>query len=286
MVDRKSYVPPFQVGHPLEGACVGQVMESKTDKFKAGDFVTGMLGWREYYVSDGAGLTQVPPGPAPLTSYLGVMGMPGLTAYAGLLQVGRPSECETVFVSAAAGAVGSIVCQLAKLKGCKVVGSAGSDQKVAWLLEEAGIDAAFNYSKVDRLTAELHRHCPDGIDLYFENVGGDHLQAALSHMKVHGRIILCGLISQYNAAEPAAGPNNLFNVIVKRLTIQGILVTDHFDKLPQFTQDMGRWLAEGRIKWKETVVEGLENAPQAFIGLFRGENLGKMIVKIGPDPAA
>ena len=219
-----------------------------------------------------------------MTSYLGVLGMPGLTAYAGLLEVGRPKAGETVFVSAAGGAVGSIVCQLAKIRGCTVVGSAGSDHKVAWLLEEAGIDAAFNYKKIDRVTTELRRCCPDGIDLYFENVGGEHLQAALSHMKVHGRIILCGLISQYNAAEPVAGPSNLFNVIVKRLSIQGILVRDHFDKLPQFTRDMGRWLAEGRIKWKETVVEGLENAPQAFIGLFRGENLGKMIVKIGPDP--
>ena len=283
MHDRKSYVPPFQLNMPLDGGCVGRVIESKKGPFQVGDCVLGMLGWREYFISDGQGLVKVDPGIAPIQSYLGTVGMPGLTAYAGLLHIGKPVEGETVFVSAASGAVGSVVCQIAKLKGCHVVGSAGSDEKVSWLLNEAGVDAAFNYKTVGDVIAEVGKHFPKGIDVYFENVGGVHLEAALEHMNTHGRIVLCGMISMYNATQPVPGPTNLAYIIIKQLTMQGFIVTDHFDKMQQFYADMGKWIAEGKIKWKETVVDGIENAPKAFIGLFKGENFGKMIVNIGPD---
>ena len=281
MVDRKSYVPPFQLNQPLDGGCVGRVVESNIDQFQVGDFVLGRSGWREYFISNGTGLVKIDPNVAPIQAYLGTVGMPGLTAYVGLLDIGKPKEGETVFVSAAAGAVGSIVCQIAKLKGCKVLGSAGSDEKVSWLLEEAGVDAAFNYKKVDNIIAEVGKQCPKGIDVYFENVGGVHLQAALEHMNTYGRVVMCGAISMYNATKPVPGPPNLFYATSKQLTLQGFIVSDHLAKLPQFYADMGKWLADSQIKWKETIVEGLENAPQAFIGLFTGNNFGKMIVKVG-----
>jgi NADPH-dependent curcumin reductase CurA len=281
MVDRKSYLPPFQLNQPLEGGCVGRVVESKNEQFKGGDFVLGRLGWREYFVSDGKGLIKVDPALAPVQAYLGTLGMPGLTAYVGLLDIGKPKEGETVFVSAASGAVGSIVCQIARIKGCRVVGSAGSDEKVTWLLEEAGVDAAFNYKKVDNIIAEVGKQCPKGIDVYYENVGGIHLQAALEHMNKFGRIVMCGMIATYNATNSVPGPSNLAYIIGKQLTLQGFIVGTHLAKSQQFYADMGKWIAEGKIKWKETIVEGLENAPRAFIGLFNGENLGKMIVKVG-----
>jgi len=281
MVNRKSYVPPVQLNQPLEGGCVGRVVDSKNKQFQVGDFVLGMLGWRENFISDGTGLLKIDPKIAPIQAYLGTLGMPGLTAYVGLLDIGRPKEGETVFVSAASGAVGSIVCQIAKIKGCRVVGSAGSDEKVSWLLEEVGVDAPFNYKKVDNVIAEVGKHCPKGIDVYYENVGGVHLEAALEHMNKFGRIVMCGMIAIYNATDPVPGPPNLAYIIGKQLTMQGFIVSDHFDKLAQFYTDMGKWIAEGKIKWRETIVEGLENAPQALIGLFKGANFGKMIVKVG-----
>jgi len=284
MYDRKSYVPPFQLGQPLDGSCVGRVLESDNEQFQAGDFVISMQGWREYFISDGAGLMKIDPNLAPIQAYLGTLGMPGLTAYYGLLEIGKPREGETVFVSAASGAVGSIVCQISKLKGCHVVGSAGSDEKVAWLLEKAGVDAAFNYKKTDDIIAEVGRQCPQGIDVYYENVGGVHLEAALEHMNKFGRIVMCGMIDIYNATAPVPGPSNLIYIIGKQLTMQGFIVSDHFDMLMQFYGDLGKWIAEGKITWEETIVDGLENAPGAFLGLFKGENLGKMIVKVGPAP--
>jgi len=281
MYDRKSYVPPFQLNQPLEGGCVGRVVESKNEQFKAGDFVLGMLGWREFFISQGSGITKIDPDLAPIQTYLGALGMPGLTAYVGLLDIGNPKAGETVFVSAASGAVGSIVCQIARLKGCHTVGSAGSDQKIFWLREEAGVDSAFNYKKVDNIIAEVGKHCSKGIDVYFENVGGVHLQAALEHMNTFGRLVMCGAISRYNDTEPVPGPSNLFYITSKQLTMRGFIVRDHMSRLPQFYADMAKWIAEGKIKWKETIVEGLENAPRAFIGLFKGDNFGKMIVKVG-----
>jgi len=280
MYDRKSYVPPFQLGKPLEGGSVGRVIESKNGAFNVGDYVLSMLGWREYFVSGGDGLTKIDPSLAPVQAYLGAVGMTGLTAYVGLLHIGKLKEGQTVFVSAAAGAVGSMVCQIAKLKGCYVVGSAGSDEKIAWLVEEAGIDAAFNYKTTEDVIAEVGRHFPKGIDVYFENVGGVHLEAAFEHMNPYGRIVMCGVISQYNAVKPVPGPARLPYIISKKLTVKGFIVMDHFDKLEQFYKDMGKWLTEGKIKWKETIIDGIENAPEAFIGLFKGENIGKMIVKL------
>jgi len=281
----ESYTASYQIDEPLTGGCVGQVVAGQHDRFKVGDYVMSFLGWREYFVSDGSNLNLIDPRLAPIQAYLGVLGMPGLTAYVGLLDIGRLKAGETVFVSAAAGAVGAVACQIAKLKGCRVIGSAGSPAKIAWLLEEAGVDAAFNYRAVTDLTAELGRAAPEGIDVYFENVGGTHLEAALQHMNNYGRISVCGMISQYNATTPEPAPRNLGLVIGKRLTLQGFIVSDHADRQPQFFADMAQWLATGQIKWQETVVEGIEHAPQALIGLFKGENVGKMLVKLGPSPA-
>ena len=280
MIDRKSYIPPFQVGQALEGGSVGEVLESNHGQFQTGDVVVSFLGWREYFVSDGVGLTKIDPGETPVQAYLGTLGMPGLTAYCGLLDIGKPVAGETVFVSAASGAVGSIVAQIARIKGCKVVGSAGSDEKVAWLKETAGARDAFNYKTAVDLVETVGRLCPDGIDVYYENVGGLHLEAALEHMNTGGRIVMCGLIDQYNATEPPAGPSNLGYVISKKLRMQGFIVMDYMDRLPQFYADMGKWIADGAIQWKETVMEGIEQAPAAFIGLFEGRNFGKMVVKL------
>jgi NADPH-dependent curcumin reductase CurA len=285
MMDRKSYTAPFAVGKALDGGSVGQVVESRHDGFAAGDYVCGFAGggWREYYVSDGAMVQKVDPQLAPLQSYLGVMGMPGMTAYTSLLRIGAPQSGETVFVSAAAGAVGSVVGQIAKLKGCRVVGSVGSDDKVRWLLDEARIDAAVNYRTCGDLLAAVSKACPTGIDIYYENVGGEHLEVALELMNKNGRLVMCGMISMYNSVEPPPGPRNLIYVVSKSLKMQGFIVSDFLDMAPQFFADMGGWIAAGKIKWQETVLDGIEQAPQAFIGLFKGENIGKMLVRLGPD---
>lgn len=281
MSEAKSYVAPFELDKPMEGGCVGQIVSSGLPGFNRGDYVLGSKGWREYYVSDGKDLTRIDPGLAPIQSYLGPLGMPGLTGYAGLLEIGRPSAGDTVFVSAASGAVGSIVAQIARIKGCRVIGSAGSDEKVDWLLKTAGIDAAINYKRAEDLNRALRKVCPEGIDIYFDNVGGKHLEAALFGMKPLGRIVLCGMISLYNATRMEPGPPNLVLAVAKRLTLKGFIVSDYEHLRAQFYLDMSRWISEGGIKWKETVVEGIENAPEAMIGLFRGENLGKMLVKVG-----
>ncbi len=280
MYDRDSYIPGFQIGKTISGGSVGKIVQSKSEQYQVGDYVLNFSGWREYFVSDGMGLTKVDPAIAPVQSFLGALGMPGMTAYVGLLNIGRPKENETVYVSAASGAVGSIVCQIAKLKGCKVVGSAGSDKKVDWLLDTIGVDGAFNYKKVENLTTELQQQCPNGIDVYFENVGGEHLEAVFTNMNPFGRIPVCGMISQYNNTKPQPGPSNLGNIIGKRLLLQGFIVSDHNDQLPQFQSDMVKWLKDGKLKWQETIVDGIENTPKAFIGLFTGENIGKMLVRV------
>lgn len=280
MGERETYIAPFELGKPLEGGCVGRVIESKSAKFQEGDHVLGDKGWREFFVTDGKELVPIDPEAAPIQDYLGVLGIPGFTAYVGLLDIGQPGEGETVYVSTAAGAVGSLVCQIAKIKGCRVIGSAGSDDKIAWLQEVAGIDAAFNYKAVDTLSDELKKHCPKGIDVYFDNVGGTHLEAAIESMNNHGRIVLCGMISIYNATRPPRAPRNFISSITKRLTFKGFLVHDHNERLPRFHDDMEQWIKEGQIQWKETVIHGLENAPEAFLALFSGENFGKMLVKL------
>lgn len=285
MYDVKSYVPPFQLNQPLAGGCVGQVLQSSHSSFQEGDYVLGFQGWRKYFVSNGANLTKLDPTLGPLQAFLGVLGMPGFTAYIGLLEIGQITETDTVFVSAAAGAVGSVACQIAKLKGCRVLGSTGSEEKVAWLLDEVEVNAAINYKTVDSLQAEIARQCPNGLDVYFENVGGTHLEAALANMNNFGRIVACGMIAHYNATQPLPAPRNLATVISKRLTLKGFIITDHQNRQADFLNEMRQWLAAGQIKWKETIVEGIANAPAAFIGLFKGENIGKMLVQIGPNPA-
>jgi NADPH-dependent curcumin reductase CurA len=286
MVDRRSYVPPFQIGEALSGGAIGQVVASNNNKeFKAGDYVSNGLGWREWFVSPSQGLQKLDHTVAPIQAYLGALGMPGLTAYAGLLRIGQLKDGERVFVSAASGAVGSIAVQIAKNKGCYVVGSAGSDEKCKFLTDELGIDQAINYRKEKDLNAAVQKAFHEGIDVYFENVGGEHLVAALNNMRPNGRIPLCGMIDQYNATELPAGPGNLVMAIAMSLTLKGFIVSNHYDMMPKFLEDMAKWTKDGKMKWRETIFEGIENAPEAFIGLFKGDNFGKMLVKIGPDSA-
>jgi NADPH-dependent curcumin reductase CurA len=278
MLDRASYVEPFAVGAPMEGGAIGRVLASEAPDLAEGDVVRHMLGWRSHAVAGRRAFSRVDPDAAPLPAYLGILGMPGMTAYVGLLDIARAEEGETVVVSGAAGAVGSAVGQIARRMGCRVVGSAGSQEKVDWLTGELGFDAAFSYR--ERPYAEaLDELCPDGIDVVFENVGGEHLAAVVPRMAEHGRIAICGLISEYNATEPTPGPN-LWAMIRKRITMQGFLVRDHDDRAKDFLRDMSGWLAAGEITERETVVEGLERMPEAFLGLFTGDNIGKMVVRV------
>ncbi|MER7763570.1 NADP-dependent oxidoreductase [Streptomyces sp. NPDC097619] len=278
MNDVKSYVPPFQLDRPMDGGAVGVVVASAAEGFAVGDHVLHGLGWREYADVDAAHATKVDPDLAPLSAYLGVLGMPGLTAYAGLFETASFKEGDAVFVSGAAGAVGSLVGQFARIKGAsRVVGSAGSAEKVTVLTEKYGFDAAFNY-KDGPVAGQLAEAAPEGIDVYFDNVGGDHLQAAIGALKLNGRATLCGAIAQYNDTEPAPGPNNLAMVIGKRLRLQGVLVSDHAAIQPKFVQDVAGWLRSGELVYDETAVQGIESAVQAFLGMLRGENTGKMIV--------
>ncbi len=280
MDDVKSYAPPFEVGAALQGGAVGEVVASTVDTLRPGDTVLHGLGWREYAVLDARHAVRVDPAVAPPGAYLGVLGMTGLTAYAGLLEVAEFKPGDTVFVSGAAGAVGSVVGQIAKLKGAKrVIGSAGSAAKVAHLLDELGFDAAFNY-KDGPVREQLAEAAPDGIDVYFDNVGGDHLEAALATINVHGRIAVCGMISLYNNTEPPPAPRNLVQLIKKRITMRGMLVGDHAHLQEQFVTEVGGWLRAGKLRYQETVVHGLANAPEAFLGMLRGENTGKMLVTV------
>ncbi len=279
MNDVKSYTPPFEVGKPLEGGAVGEVIESGVDDVKPGDLVLHNLGWRSHALtSDFTRLTPVE-GVSP-SQFLGALGMPGLTAYVGVLDIAAFKPGETVFVSGAAGAVGSIAGQIAKLKGAKrVIGSAGSDAKVKHLTEKLGFDAAFNY-RDGNVTELLTAAAPDGIDVYFDNVGGDHLEAALWAMNTYGRVAACGSISAYNEEKLPPGPRNLFQLVGKRLTVRGFIILDHYDRFPAFAEEVGGWLANGKLVAEETVVDGLDNAPAAFLGMMRGENTGKMVVRL------
>ncbi|MFE3017781.1 NADP-dependent oxidoreductase [Streptomyces sp. NPDC059256] len=280
MNDVKSYVPPFELDRPMEGGAVGEVIASAAEGFAVGDHVLHGLGWREYAEVPAAQATKVSADLAPLSAYLGVLGMTGLTAYAGLFKVASFVEGDTVFVSGAAGAVGSQVGQLARIKGAsRVIGSAGSAEKVRLLTEEYGFDAAFNY-KDGPVAEQLAKAAPDGIDVYFDNVGGDHLEAAISSFNLHGRAAICGMISLYNSTEPSPAPRNLPLIIGKRLRLEGMLVWDHVDLQPQFVQDVAGWLTSGELKYRETVVDGIENGFDAFIGLLRGDNTGKMVVAL------
>jgi NADPH-dependent curcumin reductase CurA len=280
MNDVKSYAPPFPLDAPMEGGAVGEVVASTVDSVSVGSFVLHNAGWRSDVVLPAAAVVPVDPAIAPLSAYLGVLGMPGLTAYAGLLDVAEFRAGDTVFVSAAAGAVGAVVGQIARLRGAKrVIGSAGSDEKVRHLVEDLGFDAAFNYRN-DRVVKQLAAAAPDGIDVYFDNVGGEHLEAALSVLNLHGRIAVCGMISQYNATEPNPAPRNLIQLVSKRLTMRGLLVRDHAARRDDFLREVGGWIRSGELRYTETVVEGLRNAPSAFLSLLEGANTGKMLVKL------
>jgi len=280
MNDAASYSAPYELGEPMLGGAVGRVVASEAEGYAVGDHVLHGLGWREYALLDAARSVKVDPDAAPLSAYLGVLGMTGLTAYAGLLKIAAFAPGETVFVSGAAGAVGSQVGQIAKLKGAaRVVGSAGSDEKTALLVDEYGFDAAFNYKK-GPVADQLREAAPDGIDVYFDNVGGDHLEAAIGSLRLHGRAALCGAIAQYNSTEPPPGPRNLGLLIGKRLTLRGFLVSDHRDLRPEFVREVGGWLREGKLRYRETVVTGIDHTLDAFLGMLRGDNIGKTIVAL------
>jgi NADPH-dependent curcumin reductase CurA len=279
MNDVESYVPPFRLDAALEGGAVGEVVSSADERISEGQWILHQLGWRELALVPANAAQPIDPELASPSAYLGVLGMPGLTAYVGLFDIAGLKDGEAVFVSGAAGAVGSLAGQLAKVHGCRVVGSAGSPEKVAFLKDELGFDAAFNY-KDGSVHGLLREAAPDGIDVYFDNVGGEHLEAALVAMHDHGRVAMCGAISMYNATEAPPGPRSLPLAVRKRLTLRGFIVSDHFDRMEAFATEVGGLLRDGRIRYRETVVEGLDRAPEAFIGLLHGQNLGKMVVKL------
>lgn len=278
MNEGRSYVPPFELGKALDGGAVGEVIESKAEDLATGDIVVSSFGWREYFNGPASQLRKVRNDIQPLSVYLGILGMTGMTAWVGL-QIGELKAGETIYISGAAGAVGSAAGQLAKIYGCRAIGSAGSSEKVSFIKEECSFDAAFNY-KAGAIRKQLSALAPDGIDVYFDNVGGDALEAALAALKVHGRIIACGGISVYNAERPQPGPSNLFSIITKRLTMKGFIVMDWMERQGEFHDEVGRYYRAGTVKNKETVVEGIEQAASAFIGLFEGNNTGKMVVKL------
>ena len=278
MTSRKSYIQGFQIGEVLQAGVVGRIAKSSNPKFAEGDHVFGMLGWEEFSLSDGKGLRKVDPSLGPLTWHLGALGMPGLTAWVGLNVIGEPKGGETIYVSAAAGAVGQLVGQLAKLKGLYVAGSVGDDAKLGYL-KEIGYDAAFNYKTSGPLRDALKSACPKGIDIYFENVGGEMLDAVLGQINPRARIVACGMISQYNATEPY-GVKNLMALVVNRAKIQGFIVSDHNDRFREFATEVVPLLKSGKLKYREDVTKGIANAPKAFIGMLKGENFGKTVVQI------
>lgn len=277
----KSYVAPFEINQPLNGGGVGQVVESKDPSLKPGDFVLGNLTWRESNIVRANYLRRLDPDQAPLSCHLGVLGMPGLTAFVGLRKIGGLKPSDTVFISAAAGAVGSVAGQIAKISGATVIGSTGSNEKAASLLAK-GFDYAFNY-KEKSISRALREFAPNGLDLYFDNVGGDHLYDSISNMANFGRIVMCGAISQYNLTQPPTGPSNLSLVVSRRLTLRGFIVSDHNDMQEPFLAEATGWIRHGKLTYDETVRIGLDQAPKALIDLLEGVNLGKMLVKLA-DP--
>jgi len=285
MNDRKSYVPPFVVNEVITGGVVGEVIESRSDAFQAGDIITGLLGWQLYSVAkdDQTTITsarKVDPSIAPVTTALGILGMPGLTAYFGLLEIGQPHSGETVVVSGAAGAVGTLVCQLAKIKKCRVVGISGTDEKNQYLIDKLGVDAAINYKTATDLRRALKDACPKGVDVYFDNVGGDISDGVIGLINNGARIVICGQISLYNLEQPDVGPRVQPYLLVNSALMQGFIISDYAARFAEGINALGQWLAQGKLKYAENIVEGFENTPQAFLGLFAGDNLGKQLVKV------
>jgi len=287
MSDIDQYMPPVDIGDVMRGGTLGVVEQSNNAAFAVGDIVIpGLGGWQDYAVSNGDGVTKIPPGLGiPLDAFMSVLGATGMTAYFGLLEIGQPKPGETVVVSAAAGAVGSTVGQIAKLKGCRVVGLAGSDEKCAWVVDELGFDACINYKRENVLSA-LRRACPDGIDVDFENVGGDILDAVLTLINQNARIALCGLISTYNAEGDVPGPYMFRNILMKRARVEGFIILDFLDRFADAQAQMGQWLAEGKLTYRTDIVDGLETAPQALGRLFTGGNIGKLLVRVSEEPPA
>jgi NADPH-dependent curcumin reductase len=277
----KSYAKGVDPGELMVGGTVSEVLESKQPHFKAGDYVQGYDGWQTHAITSGAGVRKLDPSRAPISTALGVLGMPGMTAYVGLLDIGQPKAGETVVVSAASGAVGAVVGQIAKLKGCRAVGIAGSKDKCEYVVNELGFDACVNY-KTDNLGAALAAACPTGIDVYFENVGGEIGDTVIQMLNPFARVPLCGLISMYNATSPSPGPSWRF-LLTNRVLVKGFIVSDHLDRMPAFVNDVSQWVREGKIKFREDIVDGIEKAPSAFIGLLEGKNFGKMLVRVGED---
>jgi NADPH-dependent curcumin reductase CurA len=279
MNDVRSYTPPFQLDEAMQGGAVGVVAHSNDASLKSGDLVQSFFGWREAFNAPAAAVQKLDTHGLPPEAFLGFAGMPGLTAYVGLLRVAELKDGDVVFVSGAAGAVGSVVCQIAKIKGHTVIGSAGGQEKTAFL-KEIGVDQAIDYKAEPDLTAALMRAAPRGVDVYFENVGGAHMEAALMAANPFARFALCGMISQYNNTDLGEGVRGLVMAVGKSLTLRGFIVSNHADMQGAFLKDLSGWVAEGKIRHKETVKEGIENAPAAFLGLFKGENLGKMLVRL------
>ncbi len=280
MRENPGYSAPMPLGAVMPGGVVGVVEDSQHPGFQPGDIVEGMLGWQRYGVTDGAGFRKVDPSLAPISTALGLLGMPGLTAYFGMMVIAQTKPGERVFVSGAAGAVGSVAGQIGKILGCHVAGSAGSDDKVRHLLEDLGFDGAFNYRGGKDYASSLYEVCPQGIDVYFDNVGGAMTDAVVAQMNLRGRIAVCGQISQYNLKDPDLGPRWLFQTIIKRLRIEGFLIFDFAPQIPEALEQMAAWYKEGRFQYRETVAVGLENAPAAFIGMLTGHNLGKQLVRV------
>jgi NADPH-dependent curcumin reductase len=279
MNEGRSYVPPVKIGEVMRAGTIGRVLESKAEEFAPGDYVAGALGVQTLAVVKGTELRKVDPKLAPLPVYMNVLGMPGMTAYFGLLEVGEPKAGDTVVVSGAAGAVGATVGQIAKIKECRVVGIAGGLEKCRYIVEELGFDAAIDY-KAENLATSLREHCPRGIDVYFDNVGGEILEACLARISLHARIVICGAISQYNATTPPKGPANYLSLLVNRARMQGMVVFDYADRYHIAAEEMAGWMKEGRLKGREDIVEGIETFPETLLKLFSGENTGKLILKV------
>jgi len=282
MKQNRSYVPPVGIGEVMRALALGQVVASRNPNLRVGKYVSGTFGVQEYFISEGKGLIEADPRVAPLPTFLNVLGMTGMTAYFGLLETGQPRLGDTVVVSAAAGAVGSIVGQIAKIKGCRAVGIAGGADKCGYLVSDLGFDAIIDYKSED-VTEALRKTCPQGINIYFDNVGGDILEAALANLARGARIVICGAISQYNNTGPVHGPSNYLSLLVSRATMKGMLVFDYADRYAHAIQEMAGWMAAGKLKSREHIVDGLETFPDTFLKLFKGENLGKLILKVAAD---
>jgi len=280
MNDAKSYVPPFQIGQPIEGGVVAKVLKSKSDNFKIADIVLGGLPWRKENVAAAKILKKIDTTDIPASYYLGILGMPGLTAYFGLLDIGKPKAGETVVVSGAAGAVGILVGQIAKIKGCRVIGIAGTDEKVNMLKKEFGFDEAINYKTTSNMKDAISKLCPKAVDIYFDNVGGEISDAVISNINFHGRIPLCGQIASYNSTEIPIGPRVQTILLTRSVLMQGFIVGNYQSRFPEATQQLIQWVNEGKLKHTETIVNGFDQLPNALLGLFKGENTGKMIVKV------